>query len=455
MTHAPSWATAESLSWLQKILRDRFGLSFALEIIEGTYVRLRLPHAESYVDIEINPIFATLGRRLSCIWWTPETEGWQSTLGLRLPATGAVELPSPLIEIIGNGVVRIRYDILGLVYWFLNRLEEIGVADLDEHSRFSAKQSSAFADGYLERPVVDEWLEILAQVFRRIWPGVQLVARSFRTKISHDVDFPSMYAFKSPRALIRQVAGQTWRTRNYLNLIQGPWVRFNSRKTLHPADPYNNFDWIMDVVEKNNLKSAFYFISGQTNKKFDGDYDINHAAIRDLMRKIHARGHEIGLHPSYESYRSPAIIAKEANALKRVAAEEGIHQEVWGGRMHFLRWSHPTTLVAWAEAGMSYDSTLGYADAPGFRCGTCFEYVAFDPIKQKALDLKIRPLVVMEGTVIGSHYMGLGVSEAAYKKIVTLKRICEKVSGVFTLLWHNSQLIRPDSRKLFQTIVQA
>lgn len=53
--------------------------------------------------------------------------------------------------------------------------------------------------------------------------------------------------------------------------------------------------------------------------------------------------------------------------------------------MHYLRWGHPTTLQAWNDAGMDYDSTLGYADSPGFRCGTCFEYPAFNPITQQQL----------------------------------------------------------------------
>ena len=32
--------------------------------------------------------------------------------------------------------------------------------------------------------------------------------------------------------------------------------------------------------------------------------------------------------------------------------------------MHYLRWENTTTLQAWDEAGMNYDSTLGYADQP-------------------------------------------------------------------------------------------
>ncbi|WP_187312920.1 hypothetical protein [Candidatus Williamhamiltonella defendens] len=48
--------------------------------------------------------------------------------------------------------------------------------------------------------------------------------------------------------------------------------------------------------------------------------------------------------------------------------------------MHHLRREHPTTLQAWNDACMDYYHTLGYADQPGFRCGTCFAYPAFNPL---------------------------------------------------------------------------
>ncbi|AGW94041.1 MULTISPECIES: polysaccharide deacetylase family protein [Cupriavidus] len=113
--------------------------------------------------------------------------------------------------------------------------------------------------------------------------------------------------------------------------------------------------------------------------------------------------------------------------------------------------AHPTTMLAWEQAGMTYDSTLSYADRAGFRCGTCFEYPAFDPVAGKALNLRIRPLIAMEATVMG--YMRLGTSEAAWKKFRELKDTCNAVNGCFTMLWHNSSLGNADERELYQAVV--
>lgn len=121
--------------------------------------------------------------------------------------------------------------------------------------------------------------------------------------------------------------------------------------------------------------------------------------------------------------------------------------------MHYLRWETPTTLYGWEAAGTDYDSTLGYADKPGFRCGTCHEYVAVDPIQGKALSLRIRPLIAMECTVIDEQYLGLGTGEAAYSAFAELKRACNTVRGTFTLLWHNTRLISVDERLLYEAVL--
>ena len=172
------------------------------------------------------------------------------------------------------------------------------------------------------------------------------------------------------------------------------------------------------------------------------------------MRIIHQRGHEIGLHPSYNTYLDPGAIASEAARLRAICGEEKIHQPGWGGRMHFLRWRVGVTLQGWERAGMTYDSTLGYADLPGFRCGTCREYQAYDPILERSLDVRIRPLVAMECTIMASRYMGLGTGRSAFKKFLQLRRACEAVDGEFTLLWHNTELETPAQRSLYLAIME-
>lgn len=454
MRELPSWCTPAALAWLQTILQERFGQLFTLQVkSDDTLAIGRLDDARCITFALDGATFNRADADLPCAYWNGVAEGWNTVLCADLPAPGVSNLHVPLIETTDCGH-HVNYDILGLVYWMLTRREEVGRTDLDAHGRFPATSSHAFKYNYLERPIVDEWLYVLKLVIRQVWPHLELKSHKFTIKVSHDVDTPSLYGFKSWYTVGRMMAGDLLKRRDMRAFATAPIVKLGTSSSLHTGDPYNTFDWIMDQSEANNLQSAFYFICGRTDESRDADYEPEHPAIRKLMRRIHARGHEIGLHPSYASYRDPAIIAAEFQRLRQIAQEEGITQAEWGGRMHYLRWEHPATLRAWADAGMNYDSTLGYADRPGFRCGTCFDYPAFDPVACEMLSLRIRPLIAMECTIIDDIYLGLGLSRRARDKFNSLKEICAKVDGCFTLLWHNSCLSKSDLRKMYSSVMQ-
>jgi hypothetical protein len=300
---------------------------------------------------------------------------------------------------------------------------------------------------------VDEWLYLLAQVIERQWPNISLMRPSFSMVVSHDVDSPSRYAFATPQQLAARALGDLKRGEWY-SATMAPWIRYGSSKRLHSADPANTFDWIMDLSEQHGLVSAFYFIGGQTHPPTDPDYQLEHPLIRQLLKRIHTRGHEIGLHPSYNTYLWPDRVRQEAERLKRVCSQENVGQLNFGGRMHYLRWRCPDTMLAADSAGMAYDCTLTYADRPGFRCGTSREYQAFDPVAKRELSLRIRPLVVMEKSVIATPYLGLGESVSALTKFISLKETCRKVGSPFSLLWHNTTL-RRKQRSLYTAVLDS
>ncbi|MDD3248803.1 MAG: polysaccharide deacetylase family protein [Smithellaceae bacterium] len=448
-----TWTTSAGLQWLEAILQERFGHAFSLQQQTDGALLLILPGSDRSITLTTDlATYTRADSALPCTKWDVAAEGWHTALRPKLPAPGAEKLPTPLITPTTQGL-HIGYDILGLTYWMLSRQEEVGRIDLDAHRRFPAASSHAFKHSYLERPIVDEWLNILGQVIERVWPGIVLKKHRFSMKVSHDVDEPSRYGFRNTFGLIRAMGGDVLKRRAFKDAFFAPWIRMSTKEKLHPRDPYNNFDWLMDTSERHSLISAFYFIASHSETSNGTNYDISHPALRNLLRHIHKRGHEIGLHPGYHSFLDPIRINNEAQILRQVCAEEGISQNQWGGRMHYLQWRQPVTLRAWNDAGMTYDSTLTYADHSGFRCGTCFEYPAFDPVVQKSIPLRIRPLIVMEGSVIGEQYMNLGVSASAVTKILELKEACRRVTGCFTLLWHNSSLSTKVEKDMYQTVL--
>lgn len=447
------WHTNASLEWMKTILLERFGHKFELSVQPGyAGITLGLSGDARCITLALDGItFTRADSDLPCASWPAVAEGWTTALPGNLPAPGTMQLPAPLIASTECGW-HIGYDILGLAYWMLTRQEEVGRTDLDSHGRFPSIASHAFKHDYLERPIVDEWLHVLGQVITKTWPDIPLEQHQFSMKVSHDVDAPSRYGFASAKGMLRAIAGDVIKRGDIKNALRAPWIGLNTRVALHPSDPFNTFEWIMDMSDRHALTSAFYFICGRSSN-MDADYEPEHPAIRHLMRRIHERGHEIGLHPSYGTYQKPELIVQEARRLRTILAEENIQQNESGGRMHYLRWEHPTTLRAWADAGMDYDSTLGYADRPGFRCGTCFEYPAFDLVAREPLKLRIRPLIAMECSILDLCYMGLGTGARAKEKFLELKKSCRAVGGTFSILWHNSQFDNQDKRILYTSLL--
>lgn len=441
------WHSPAALIWLQTLLHERFGHLFELKVLPGcSRIALSLQGKQGCITLLLDGgTYARSDSDLPCAVWLASSEGWPTAILSNLPAPGAVQLASPLIRASDNGW-DIGYDILGLTYWMLTRQEEVGRTDLDCHERFPALFSHAFKHGYLERPIVDEWLHVLGQVIVKTWPAITIKRNEFSIKVSHDVDRPSLYAFKPWKTIARMMVGNAFKRRNLKACFSAPWIKLTTIEKLHYADPYNTFDWLINLSKENRITSAFYFICGGTSD-MDADYEIEDPIIQELLKRIHSQGHEIGLHPSYKAVENPELIKKEANRLRRALKQAEIEQDFFGGRMHYLRWKHPDTLQALENSGLRYDSTLSYPDRPGFRCGTCFEYPAFNPKSQMALKIRIRPLIAMESSVIDEAYLGLGCTEAAEEKFNDLKNKCKKVGGCFTMLWHNSYFLNDKNFK--------
>ena len=355
---------------------------------------------------------------------------------------------------VGRDGIVCGIDIFASSFFMLTRWEEHANRSRDSHGRFPSTGSLARRQGFLHRAVVNEYVEMLWNMLCHLKCGQERKARDFRIFPTHDVDAPFLYADKSPRVAVRRMGGDLIRGKGPKKAL----LDFHcwSAACRHAGrDPYNTFGHIMETSERFGLKSTFLFITDHRMPEYDGNYDISHRHLRGLLAGIHAKGHDIGLHLSYGSAADPGQTRREFEILRRVCSEEGVRQEQWMSRQHFLRWETPATFKNLDLARINYDSTLSYADSAGFRCGVCYEYPAFDVLGRTRLAVRERPLLVMECTVIDERYMGLGHGEGAFAFVKSIKDTCRRFSGDFVILWHNTRLLGQDERRLYHEILQA
>ncbi len=458
----PSKCTAEYTYVLSVIFYHFLGLEFRCRTVSGPddTIRVRLAQAPDAGVIELPDFFIKAyeekGPSSSLLPKAP-LPIWRAKKELSEVNLVRPDLPvifgSPLsdgtwFELQGNKA-RLGLDVLGSAFFMLTRFEEAVLPDRDKHGRFPGNASLAFREGFLDRPIVDEYVEILWAIMKRLWPGIRRKQRSYRVFLSHDVDVPFVAAGRAWPTVIRRAVGDLVKRTDVGLAARTLASRLFQKPELDPA---NTFSFILDTSERFGIKSTFFFKAGVTNLKYDVFYDIGSPWIRNLFREIHARDHEIGLHPSYESYRNKDVVKKELERLAEAVSGAGVRQDQWGARQHYLRWENPTTWQIYADVGLDYDATLGYADHVGFRAGTCQEFPVFNLITRRDLRLKERPLVIMEVTLL--EYMRLN-SRDALQWVNRLSDLCRWHSGIFSLLWHNSVLDVVRYRKLYLEVLNA
>jgi len=326
-------------------------------------------------------------------------------------------------------------DIFAASFFMLTRWEEYVNKTRDLHNRFPATASLAYRYDFLNRPIVNEYVEMLWNMLKYLGCNQKRKEKKYELVLTHDVD--NIFKWKNFGLFVINIAGDIIKRKNVSLALENIRQYFGS-------NPYDMFDFLMDLSEKRGIKSHFFFMSGGISN-FDNNYSINQPFVKKIRKKIKNRGHFMGFHPSYNAYNDQKQWEKEYSNLSKE-----VSQKVKVGRQHFLRFEIPKTWQIWEDNNMKWDSTLTYPEKEGFRCGTCYEYSVFNILTRKKLKLKEMPLTVMEVTMVG--YQNL-TPKIMKKKIIKLINKVKKYNGKFVLLWHNSNF-NTECWKKYQSVYE-
>jgi len=312
-------------------------------------------------------------------------------------------------------------DIFATVFFMLTRWEEFVIPCRDNHNRFQAIDSLAFKFGFLDRPIVNEYIDCLWSMLLKLGYNGSRHRDKFSIYLTHDVD--EILAYPTPKKFLKKIVGDLFVRKKPLLAIERAYDYIIQKK-----DPYDTFDKIMDISDKYEIQSHFFFMSGGVTK-YDNRYNIESSLAKDLIEKIKKRGHVIGFHPSYNAYNDFEQFKLEKNMLKSTTM-----LNIVSGREHYLRFEVPKTWQIWEDNNMEWCSNMAYANHSGFRSGVCYAYTPFNILTREKLKLKERPLVVMEVTLIEET----NSVESFEKRIEYYLNMVKKHGGEFVFLWHNS-----------------
>ncbi|MBZ5501183.1 MAG: polysaccharide deacetylase family protein [Acidobacteriia bacterium] len=414
------------LQWRVDVSPDRTTLSLGSEANKAIHF-LHLPQK----PLKQHPDGGFSAARAA--WLRPPDNG-SADLALVLPFCPQDFDPrAPLYLMAQDGSVVCRADLLASFVLTLSRMEETRSAACDEHGRFLASGSVALQQGFLERPILDEHGLAFEQVLSSIVPSWRLQPRVLRVKLTHDVDqvgMPFQLNASLGHALKRRSVAGT--VRDIASLFSG----------IEPIE-LSLVRRLGALSSDRGLHSAFYWKASEASP-WDTGYDPTNAKVQSVIRSLEQSGFEMGVHPAYSTFRDRATLAREIERLRTSLSVTSP-----GGRQHYLRWA-PDTWLDWEACGLSYDSSVGFAEHFGFRAGTAIPYRPWSLEENRELNLIEVPLVLMDVTPV--RYMKLGRREGL-ERIRALIRRTAQVGGVFSLLWHNTSLLDPDFDDWYEPIL--
>ena len=148
-----------------------------------------------------------------------------------------------------------KLDIFAASFFMLTRWEEYVNKNRDSHDRFPATESLAYKQGFLDRPIVNEYVEELWSALEELGIKQLRKQRKYKFIMTHDVDFT--LKFKGFFQSIKMFAGDIFKRRDVklfiFDIYSYVLTIFKFQK-----DPYDAFDYMMELSENSNQKAYFF-----------------------------------------------------------------------------------------------------------------------------------------------------------------------------------------------------
>ncbi len=318
------------------------------------------------------------------------------------------------------------FDVFAAIFFMVSRYEEYLPHRADAHGRFPASESTAFRHGFLQKAVVDRWALLVRDIILRHYPDTVFKPKTFNVVQTIDID--SAYCYRH-KGLFRTSMGclrDGFKRRNPKEVVRRLRVL-----CCKEADPFDTFDYILEQQAKQQHGDLIFFTLIGDYGLYDKPASYNNYAFRNLIQHLGDFA-KVGLHGSYFAGEEADRLSRETERLADI-----LHRPIVRNRFHFLRFTLPNTYRLLVQHDIRHDYSMGFADQPGFRCGTSCEIPFYDLGSDQETPLHIHPLVVMD-TTLKSH---LGLSTEESKQ--TIHAIADEVratNGTFCCLFHNQNL---------------
>ena len=328
-----------------------------------------------------------------------------------------------IFQLKGDMLANLPYDPLAAVFYMLTRYEEYLLYKADKLGRFSASQSLAFKNDFLNKPVVQLWVNQIKEILKEYYPEIHFKKQLYSFTASFDIDVAYAYKKRDFSWMFFSISLDILKF-NYKNIFNRILVLMGLKR-----DPYDTYKLIYSIVKKEDIDTHFFIHCGNYFGRKDRSLIRNTAFWKRFIANMSKFG-DVGIHPSYSSNNNEEHFNEELSLFKEVSPNY-----LKTSRQHYLKIKFPNTYRNLLYAGIKNDYTMGFADQCGFRAGTCMPFYFYDLDLEMTSSLKVHPFVIMDGTL--KEYMKLN-QEQSLQLFDYYKNEIKNVGGNFTILCHNN-----------------
>jgi len=316
------------------------------------------------------------------------------------------------------------FDLFSAAFYLLTRYEEYLPFTPDEHGRFPHEQSLAHRLDFLDRPLIDLWVEAFKKTFAAHHENLSFPAPPFKFRPLLSVSISHLFKHKG---LVRQIGGLL----DNLAHLDFKHLRYRLQYAFtRKRDPYDTFYKFIALKKQfRHDWAAFFPVSPFSD--YDRNLPLTRPAYRRVIKTVSDYA-DTGLIISYHHAYDAERIKQERKALENI-----LHKPVQKVRFHYYRQRLPHSCQILYREEFGEDFSCGYPKAPGFRASTAYPFPFYDLSEEEITGLTVHPIVLTDYHL--NFILGLSPEEAI-ETVRTVGQMIRRTGGYFQPVFHNSIL---------------
>lgn len=308
------------------------------------------------------------------------------------------------------------FDVFSASFYMLSRYEEYLKG---ESGKFNFRDSVAYANNFMEIPVVDIWAKMLKDVIKNKY--TQVVFENFKYSYTSIIEVEKAYMHKG-KGVIRTL-GRSLIDLVCLNLA-GIVKRFRVLTGIE-QDPYDVYQSLIDFHKERKINCIFFFSVSDYNMN-DRPMSFLNQRYRGLIKYV-SDYCIVSVLGSYNSILKAKVLKEEKDRMSNI-----INRRVkrFKSNNNFLQ--IPQTYRNLSEKEFAYDYNMGYNSCIGFRAGTSKPFKFYD------LGLEIKSSVTVFPFCFHSGMIRFHNQKEIEEKLGKIRDVIQKVDGDFRTVFTNT-----------------